>query len=146
MASVLNRITKEYRASVNTPEFSAIDWIINPDISAVISQPSRYWKIVGDIVSLMSQAERDAVDAALLTAARDALAATLTSTEDLLRAFMLLVLDEFNAHTAKTNSLLTAIDNAGTLAALKTTVAGITDLPARTESDLRAAIRNKLGS
>lgn len=146
MASVLNRATKAYLASVNTPDFPVIDWIINPDISAVAGQPSRYWNIVGDVVSLMSQSERNAVDTALLATGRDAVVSALTNAEDLQRAFMLLVMDELNSRTTKMNALLTAIDNAGTLAALKTTVAGIADLPARTEADLRAAIRNKLGS
>lgn len=146
MASVLHRVTREFRQSANTPDFPAIDWIINPDLSAVAGFASRYWKVNGDTVSLMTLAERNAVDAALVAAARDAVADELTNNENIQRAFMLLVLDEFNAHSAKVNALLTAIDNAGSLAALKTAVAAIADLPTRTESDLRTAIRNKLGS
>lgn len=64
MASVLNRATGEYIPSVNTPDFPAKDWIINPDLSAVTGVPGKYWKIDGDTVSPMSRAERDAVDAA----------------------------------------------------------------------------------
>lgn len=146
MASVLHRVTREFRQSANTPDFPAIDWIINPDLSAVAGFASRYWKVNGDTVSLMTLAERNAVDAALVAAARDAVADELTNNENIQRAFMLLVLDEFNAHSAKVNALLTAIDNSGSLAALKTAVAAIADLPTRTESDLRTAIRNKLGS
>lgn len=146
MANVLNRVTKEYRASVNDPDYPVIDWIINPDLSAVAGWPPRYWVITGDNVSLMSQAQRDAVDAAELTASRNAAAAALTDTENIQRAFMLLVLDEFNAHTAKMNALLTAIDNAASLAGLKTAVASIADLPVRSESDLRTGMRNKLGT
>ncbi len=62
MASVLNRTTKEFRGSVNTPDFPVIDWIINPDLSAVAGLPTKYWKITGDVVTAMSQAERDVVD------------------------------------------------------------------------------------
>ena len=39
-------------------------WIWKPDLSAVVSHPARYWKVVGDGVELMAARERDAVDAA----------------------------------------------------------------------------------
>lgn len=60
---VLNRTTKEFLESVNTPDYPLIDWIHDPDLSSVIGWDSKYWLITGDIVSLMSEAERDAVDA-----------------------------------------------------------------------------------
>lgn len=62
MANVLNRITKEFRGSVNTPDFPASQWIINPDLSAVIAFPTKYWTITGDVVTLQSQAQRDVTD------------------------------------------------------------------------------------
>lgn len=64
MASVISRTTLEFRRSVNTPDFSSEDYIINPDMSAVAGLPSKYWKIVGDDVLAMTQLERDAVDEA----------------------------------------------------------------------------------
>lgn len=64
MANVLNRATKEYRLSVNTPEYNSTDWIINPDVSALAGVPTKYWNISGDTVTEMTQAEKDAVDAA----------------------------------------------------------------------------------
>lgn len=63
MANVINRTTKEFRFYVNTPDYSGVDWVINPDLSAVDGQPIKYWKIVGDEISLMSVAEQAAVDA-----------------------------------------------------------------------------------
>ena len=84
--------------------------------------------------------------ATALSAARDSAVARLTSVEDVQRAFMLMVLSEFNAHTAKVNAILSAIGAATTLANLKTAVAAITDLPVRTEQQLRTAIRNNLGT
>jgi len=42
---------------------SNVDWIADPDITAVAGWHIRYWKLTGEVVSLMSQAERDAVDA-----------------------------------------------------------------------------------
>lgn len=68
MADVLNRTTKEYLTSQNTPDFDVLDWIINPDLSGVVGVPIRYWKIVGDVVSEMTKPEKDAVDAALAAA------------------------------------------------------------------------------
>lgn len=66
MADVLNRTTKAYLTSVNTPDFDVADWIINPDLSGVLPQEpnSIYWNIAGDVVTEMTQPEKDAVNAA----------------------------------------------------------------------------------
>lgn len=71
MADVLNRTTKQYLKSVNTPDFPVIDWIINPDLSGVLPQEpqSKYWNIAGDVVTEMTPAEKAAVDAAEVAAA-----------------------------------------------------------------------------
>jgi len=145
MASVLNRTTRQYLASAHTPDYPTVDWIHNPDMSAVVGFDSRYWVITGDVVTLMDAAARASLDAAALEAARDSLAGQLDQTEDILRAVVLMVLDELNAHSAKVNALLTAIDNASTLANLKTAVAAIADLPTRTAAQVKTAIRSKLG-
>jgi len=122
------------------------NWIYDPDLSAVTGWPSRYWSITGDIITLMDETARAAVDAALIEAARDAVATQLDQAEDILRAFMLLVLDEFNAHADKTNAILNAIDASATLAEVKANIGAITDYPTRTAQQLRDAIRSKLGS
>jgi hypothetical protein len=62
MADVLNRTTKVYLSSVNTPDYPVEDWIINPDMAAVAGFESQYWIITGDIVTLMGAAQRQAVD------------------------------------------------------------------------------------
>lgn len=67
MSDVLNRTTKLYLKSVHTPSYPTSDWIINPNLSAVVNVPSKYWKITGDIVSEMSQAEKNAVDYPILS-------------------------------------------------------------------------------
>jgi len=99
-----------------------------------------------------TQAQLDAVTRAQVdaakalkyrTEAKSALSAAKADSATL-RALLLIILDEFNLHTAKTNSILTAIDNATTLATLKTAVAAITDLPTRTAQQLRNAIQNKI--
>jgi hypothetical protein len=63
MANVLNRTTKEYRVSVNTPDFPIEDWIINPDMSSVNGINPKYWAIEGDIVREMTHIEKNVVDA-----------------------------------------------------------------------------------
>ncbi len=59
MASVLNRTTKQFLVSVNTPEYSTADWIHNPDMSPVAGVLSRYWVIEGDTVREMTDTEKD---------------------------------------------------------------------------------------
>jgi len=50
MANVLNRKTKEYLISVNTPDYSQEDWIINPNLNLVKDLPVSHWIIDGDEV------------------------------------------------------------------------------------------------
>lgn len=124
--------------------------IYRPDLGAVTGWPSRYW-IVGvypdDSVTLMDEPTRDALDAALLAAARDALAAQLDNTEDIGRAFMLVVLDELNRHAQEQTALLAQIAAATSLADLKTRVAAnVQAIGQRTGQQLRDAVRGKLGS
>jgi hypothetical protein len=67
----LHRTKKQQLASValaDLPEPVA-NYIEEADLSAVAGQPEKYWKITGDVVSLMSPAEQAAVDAALTAAA-----------------------------------------------------------------------------
>jgi len=67
MADVLNRTTKQYLQSVNTPAFDPLDWIINPDLSGVLPQEpnSIYWNIAGDVVTEMTPVEKAVVNAAI---------------------------------------------------------------------------------
>lgn len=99
MATVLHRTTKELRRSVNTPDFPVGQWIINPNLSAVGSFPSKYWIITGDVVTLMNPPARNAVDAqeAADVLAEDRAANKLRiDNERVLKAFALTVLDEIN--------------------------------------------------
>jgi hypothetical protein len=120
--------------------------IYKPDVSAVVGFLPKYWTLTGDTVSLMSQAERDAVDTAEVTARHAAIVSQLVEAEDFIRATVLVIRDELNNHATKINAILTAIDGAGSLAALKTAVAAIADYPQRSVADLRAAIAAKVGS
>lgn len=134
MSNVVNRTTKEYKRSVHAPDYPNQDWIHNPDLSAVVGFQSKHWVINGEDVSLMSQAERDAVDAAELELRRDAEASILDNMEHVSRAVLLVILDEFNNHANKHNAIIAA------------TGANVSNYPSRTVANLRNAVRGKLGS
>jgi len=146
VVDVVHRTTKEYRRSVNDPDFPTGTWIHSPDLSAVNGFDSKYWTITGDVVSLMSQGERDAVDAAELTSRGDTIAALIEVAQSYEKAFAEILLDEFNGHATKINAILTAIDNGATLANVKTNIAAITDYPSRSLAQLRTALRSKLST
>lgn len=81
-------------ASADLPE-SVDNYIEYPDLTAVDGFPVYYWVITGDIVSLMSQVDRDAVDLAKSEADKDSTADTIDA-DPYLRAFALVMLDEIN--------------------------------------------------
>lgn len=148
MANVIHRTTLEFRPSANEAFHLEPEWKHSPDMSQVVGVEPRFWKwdAVNERPIPMTAPEQATATATALSAARDAAAARLTQTEDVMRAFMLLVLDELNDHSAKVNAILDAIDAAVSLAGLKTAIAAIPDLPVRTEQQLRTAIRNNLGT
>lgn len=147
MADVLNTSTLEMRQSVNEVQYQP-PWIVitreQYNLWSVI--PLRYRKWADDHVEEMTQPEKDAVDFALMEATRDEIVQQIDRQEDILRAFAGLLVDELNAHSARTNALLDAIDGAGSLAALKTAAGRIQNLPTRDLAQLRQAIRNKIGA
>lgn len=146
--NVIHRTTLQFIPSANEPDYPEPTWKWDPDMSAVAGVNQRYWKwdAVAERPVPMTQAERDAVDLARLTTQRDAAVSQLAQAENVMRALMLMVLDELNAHAAKVNAIMTAVDGAGTYAAMRTAIGLIADLPTRTEMQLRTAIRNKLGA
>ena len=76
---------------------SNANWIHAPNLSAVAGFRNIYWIIIGDVISLMSPAERDAVDAAAETAQRDArVADEVDRLESVLRQVVKLVVQELN--------------------------------------------------
>lgn len=72
MSTVVHRQTLEIRSSVNSPDYSTDDWIINPDLVGLDSVPQQYWKVAGDTVVEMSASEKASVDANHLELARTA--------------------------------------------------------------------------
>lgn len=157
MSNVLNRTTKEYLLSVNTPEYPVEDFIINPNVDAVTISvdpktgvrelwPTKYWIITGDAVTLMDQAARDAVDAAELSAKRDVVANKLDQLEAIDRALALANLAEFNSMAGTINAILNAADKATSLADFQTRMRAIPARPDRTIANLKTVVRNKLGN
>jgi len=72
MANVVNRtaVPLQILYSVNTPDYDPADWIINPDLSILDTVPLKYCKVSGDLIVEMTAAEKAAVDAAELDAAK----------------------------------------------------------------------------
>jgi hypothetical protein len=78
----LHRATKAQLrsvASADLPEARA-NYIEEPDLSAVLGQPVKYWQIAGDAVTLMSRTDMAAADAAEV-AVRAALIDSLTAVD-----------------------------------------------------------------
>lgn len=138
MAAWLNRTTKQHiprRSPRNMEEQfggSFVDgsgnaqgnatWIYQPDLSSVVGVLARYWIITGDVVSEMDAAAKVVVDQAILDASRNSLADQFDDQEGVMRAFALANLDEINI------------------------LRGQHGLGNRTISQLKSAIRDKLGS
>lgn len=153
MANVIHRTALTYLASVNTPDYPEPTWKHEPSMSAVAGVPSRYWKAPADWNAAgagpveMTQGEKDSVDAALLTAARDSsVVARIDNVEDVLRAVVLVLRDELNLHADKINAALTAIDTSTNYSTLKSNIGTVADYPQRTIAQLRTAVRNALGT
>lgn len=108
MATLYHTTTGRLLRSVDTTAFlpglakpfprRSGDYLINPDLSAVVDVPPRYWKVVGDTLQPMRQAERDAVDQARADAqtAEERAQAKLELERKTLKAFALTLLDEIN--------------------------------------------------
>ena len=107
-----------------------------PDLSAVVGVPPMYWIITGDVVSEMSQAEKDAVDAANLSSGRDdAIEADIDNLESTMRQLAKMMVSElnilrqqFNTTTAESNQLTD------------------TALADRTMAQVKSQLRNDLGT
>ena len=57
MSNVINKLTKQYLRSVNTPDYPKSEWIINPILPKC---DKKFWIIEGDTVVEMTDVEKDA--------------------------------------------------------------------------------------
>lgn len=147
MASLLNTSTLEILRSADETKLGD-PWtvIAERDAESWMAISPQYRKLAGEVIEEMTAQEKATVDASARARARDAAAAQLEQQEDILRAFMLIVLDDRNVLAARLSALLDAIDGAGSLAALKTAVASINNPRQYDEQQLRDAIKARLGS
>lgn len=113
--------------------------------------PWKHLKIASGLAVEMSQAEKDAVDtaeaAALLSQLRtdaEALIDGLGSNEKALRAILLLTLDELNAIRQWLVSFKAEAAAATNLANFQSRIAGLPNMPDRTASQARTAVKNKI--
>jgi hypothetical protein len=145
----LHRTTKQLLpsvASADLPEPIA-NYIEEPDLSAVQGIAAIYWNIVGDIISEMSQAEKDAVDAQNLSDARDRLIQDQVDlVESVLRQVVVMTLGEINILRQWIVDFQVEVAAATNLNDLKTRIAGLPNLPDRTFAQIKTQLRNNLGS
>ncbi len=143
---IIHRTNGEWRlVDLKTvPMIDAAEWLINPDLSNVGKAPPKHWNVSGNTVVLKPQAERDAIDAAELSAKRDAMIERLTERNSLLRAVVQTLLTELNSRADDFNALKAAIEDNNTLASIQGAVSAIADRQTRTGANLRQAIRNQL--
>ena len=153
MPDFLHRTLDSFVMSGNAPDYPDVDWIESPVINSQAFRsagvPVKYAKrnaSPDNTVTEMTQGEKDAVDAAELSATRDETSNALDGIDRYERAFALTVLDELNNHADKMNAILDAADNATSLADFKTRMGAITDYPQRTVEQLKTSVRNKLGT
>ena len=78
------------------------------------------------------------------TARKDEIASQLSVSDDIIAATVLVILDEFNAHSTVLSNIFAATAAATSLADFKTRMAAITTIPQRTSAQIKAAIRSKL--
>ena len=126
MGNFVNRATLEDVRSVNDVDYIDPPWLFvapgSGNETIIDTVPARYRKISGDTLSEMDAGEKAMVDTNALNDSRDRLADELDQVENILRAFMLVVIDGFNQLRAQHS------------------------LAPYTTAQLKAAIRNKMGS
>ena len=144
MSNVLNRINKKFLQSVNTPEYSGVDWIINPDLSGVEGFDSKYWVITGDVITLMEKSARDSIDVQITSNQRDYIASRLDAIQDADVEFYKLLIVELNRKSDKINDILSAAENSTDLSSFKIAMNAINDEPLREMSQLKVAVRTAL--
>jgi len=106
MAHVFNRTTGQFLQSVNTPDFDVVDWVLNPDLTATVGQPVKYWFITGGtnpegqeelgVVDAGSQIIIDAAIADARSASQKDSAKSSVDIERVVRALVDLLPSEFN--------------------------------------------------
>ena len=138
MGSYVHRTTKQYLKSFSPNELPEplSNYIESPDLSGVVGVPSMYWNIVGDVISEMSQAEKDAVDAAILENSRNAvIQAEVDELESVMRQLVKLIVSEINILRQQFNTTTAEVPQLTT-----------TTFADRTLEQVKAQLKNDLGT
>jgi hypothetical protein len=150
--NVLHRTTAELRLSVNTPDYSAVDWILDPREPASLALiPQKYRVIEADDWREMDAGEKAAVDAAELTAAQTAAKAAAQNVIDgltgyELRAMANLLIGELNDLRQWITAFKAQTALATNLANFQSRVAGLANTPDRTLAQAKTAYKNALNN
>lgn len=115
----------------------------------------RYLKMINGFPAEMSPQEKvDVDDAWAAQIQAETLASSRSGAKDSvdqlspegvrLRASLLVVLDRFNTVTGRLNAIEACIENAGTLAAAKTCLAGLNSIPDATAAQMKNAIKSQI--
>jgi hypothetical protein len=130
MGNYLHRTTKQYLQSWSPNDLPdpLANYIEEPDLSAVEGVPNRYWIITGDVITEMSQGEKDALDAQALSDGRDAaIQEQIDGLDSVMRQLTKLFVSEinilrqqFNTTTGETNQVTDTAFADRTLAQVRT--------------------------
>ncbi len=138
MGNYLHRTTKAFLRSFSPNELlePLANYIEDPDLSAVAGVPSIYWIIIGDVISEMSQGEKDTLDAFLLSAARDAeIQAEIDGLESTMRQLAKMFVSELNVLRQQFNTTTAEVQQATD-----------TNFADRTLAQVKQQLRNDLGT
>lgn len=137
MGDYVHRTTKSYLRSVSPNELPEplANYIEDPDLSAVVGVPSVYWIVIGDVISEMSQGEKDAVDAQLLQERYDSIIQEIDNLESVLRALTKMIISEINILRQQFNTTTAEIPQATD-----------TNFADRTLEQVKQQLRNDLGT
>lgn len=134
MAAVINRITKELKLSVNTPDYPPESWIINPDLSKVKGFDQKYWKIDADNVVLASESERSVIDLGEEEARKTAVVDATMDESTPLGGVIKQLRADLAAFTKSQREIRDAISTSATLPGMRAAIQSV-DIPA-TKTDL----------
>jgi hypothetical protein len=155
-ANVLHRTADPvvYRRSVNEPDFPTSNWFHDPDISAVQSVPRKYWRRpLTNPVTEMTGPEKAVVDAQLASAEANVQKARAKQTYEttdqqgrVLRAVVVLTVDELNALRTWTRDFKTLTAASANYSAFATAVSTLPTLNNRTYAQAKTAIESAVDS
>lgn len=158
MATFLHRTTKRIEPDNGTGDLGP-SYIRNPDLSAVVGEPVKYWIIEGDTIRAATAGERLTIDLqitqaeadaaiALLTAQRNAAIAAIGAVREealiAIRAMAEVIRQEFNKQKQWNADTKTKVAGAATFAAFKTAWATLNNVTPITVPQMRTAIKNEI--